>query len=372
MSEVARGREAYVFLGPSLPVSRARELLPARYLPPVACGDITELVLDREPPAAIGIVDGFFEQVPTVWHKEILFAISRGVHVYGSSSMGALRAAELHSFGMHGVGTVFGKFRSGEYTDDDEVTIVHAAAEDGYRPLSDAMVNIRAGLAAAAGTGVIGADTRRQLVELAKGTYYPDRSWSRLLADGLARGLPETELTALREYVRAGRPDVKRDDALALVKRMRDDLAAGLPPIVASFALEPTFYWEKLLAIVRQDRVRRDVEARFGATAGALHRYLATQHPEVLDKALSRVLAEREARRLGLVDESGTPLASDDPAVRRVLLQRLAGELTGPASAELQRLGLTEATRSALRVSGTSDGRALPPASLPLPGGRHE
>ena len=38
----------------------------------------------------IGIIDGHFGNVPSVWHKEILFALSKGVEVSGAASMGAL------------------------------------------------------------------------------------------------------------------------------------------------------------------------------------------------------------------------------------------------------------------------------------------
>lgn len=363
-------QKVYVFLGPSLPVADARAVLDAEYLPPVSCGDITELVLDREPPAAIGIVDGFFEQIPAVWHKEILFAISNGVHVYGASSMGALRAAELHRFGMHGVGRVFDGFASGEYTDDDEVTIVHAAAEDGYRPLSDAMVNLRAGLDAARAAGIISADTATILRDTAKSTYYPDRSWPRLLADGVEKGVPSAELAGLRDYVRAQRPDVKRDDALALLWRMRADLAQGYSPAVADFELEPTFYWEKLVAIVRQERAARRADELLGAGPVALRRYLGEYEPQVLDAALGRVLAQREAGRLGLIDDTGVPLDGD--AAHQVLLQRYAGDLVGQALTELGNRGLVEATRAMLRVATSDSVAELDEPAAPLPAGRRE
>ena len=54
-------------------------------------------------PTIIGIIDGYFEVTPTVWHKEILWAIAQGSHVHGSASIGVLRAAELCSFGMTGL-----------------------------------------------------------------------------------------------------------------------------------------------------------------------------------------------------------------------------------------------------------------------------
>jgi hypothetical protein len=45
-----------------------------------------------------------FDSTPAVLHKEILWAMDRGVGVSGAASMGALRAAELHWYGMVGVG----------------------------------------------------------------------------------------------------------------------------------------------------------------------------------------------------------------------------------------------------------------------------
>lgn len=76
-----------VFLGPTLPAEEATQILDAVYLPPAAQGDVYLAVKDGA--GAIGIVDGYFQGAPSVWHKEILWAMSRGVHVFGSSSMGA-------------------------------------------------------------------------------------------------------------------------------------------------------------------------------------------------------------------------------------------------------------------------------------------
>lgn len=94
--------EVYVFLGPTLAVADAKAELDAVYLPPVSAGDICRL--GPRSPRVIGIVDGYFEHVPAVWHKEIMWIMERGVHVFGSASMGALRAAELETFGMRGAG----------------------------------------------------------------------------------------------------------------------------------------------------------------------------------------------------------------------------------------------------------------------------
>src|SRR5262245_57987284 len=125
MARRSPAHDTVVFLGPSLPLDEARRLLDARYRPPAAMGDGYRLVSARPRPRRIAIIDGYFERMAAPWHKEILWALEHGVAVYGASSMGALRAAELEAFGMIGVGAIFADFRSGRLTDDDEVAVVH-------------------------------------------------------------------------------------------------------------------------------------------------------------------------------------------------------------------------------------------------------
>lgn len=145
----------FIFTGPTLPADEGRRHLDAHFLPPAAQGDVYRAA--REKPVAIGIIDGYFDRVPSVSHKEILWAMAQGVHVLGAASMGALRPAELSLFGMEGVGAVYESYASTALVADDEVAVAHAVAEDGYRPLSEALVNIRATLRAA-GAGEAGGD----------------------------------------------------------------------------------------------------------------------------------------------------------------------------------------------------------------------
>ena len=164
-----------VFAGPTIRAEDVRSLGAAQCLPPVRQGDIYR-VASRQRPRAIGIVDGVFQHVASVWHKEILWAMASGIHVFGAASMGALRAAELHSFGMVGVGRVFEAYRSGalepygdaSFEDDDEVAVIHGPPETGYLALSEAMINIRETLAAAERGGIIAGATRAALAGIAK------------------------------------------------------------------------------------------------------------------------------------------------------------------------------------------------------------
>ena len=233
---------AIVFLGPTLPVAEARTELDAIYLPPVAQGDIFRAMARR--PTAIGIVDGFFDSVPAVWHKEILFAMSEGVHVYGCSSIGALRAAELWRYGMEGVGRIFEAYRDGILEDDDEVALIHAPAELDYAPLSEPMVNIRATLEQAEAGQSVTASTRTEIEKLAKGLYYADRTWPKLLALGAAANLPAPELDALAKLGTDGRVDQKRLDALSMLRMLRQRLA-DLTPKRVDFRFEHSWLSEK-------------------------------------------------------------------------------------------------------------------------------
>src|SRR5207247_710925 len=138
-------------------------------------GDLLRLLADH--PRAVGIIDGRFQFVPSVWHKEILAALADGDYVFGAASMGALRAAELTGFGMTGVGKVFEDYRGGAIEDDDEVAVAHADAEHGFRETSDAMVNIRDACAAAAAEGRISPADAESFQAIAKALYFPDRNW---------------------------------------------------------------------------------------------------------------------------------------------------------------------------------------------------
>ncbi|RKH88807.1 hypothetical protein D7Y21_13365 [Corallococcus sp. AB045] len=231
-----------IFAGPTLSASEGARVLDATYLPPAAQGDLYRAALGK--PVAIGLIDGYFERVPSVSHKEILWAMKQGVHVFGAASIGALRAAELSAFGMEGVGEIFKSFESGALEDDDEVAVVHADAEDGYRPFSEAMVNLRATLQAAQATGVLGEDTRSTLEFFAKGLFHADRTWPALFQQAQETGLDAAGLDAFRRFVTEHRVDQKRLDAFELLQTLRARLEAGLPPKDTRFAFFHTDAWE--------------------------------------------------------------------------------------------------------------------------------
>jgi hypothetical protein len=111
-----------VFLGPSLPRARAKQILEADFRPPAKRGDIYRAA--KEGAGIILLIDGVFFQECSVAHKEVIYALESGAKVLGASSMGALRAAELDIYGMEGIGKIYQAYKSGHLVSDDEVALI--------------------------------------------------------------------------------------------------------------------------------------------------------------------------------------------------------------------------------------------------------
>lgn len=204
----------FVFLGPSLPMSKAQAVLPdATYLPPIRRGDLMAALHER--PAVVGIIDGQFLQTLAVSPLEIFAALRAGTIVLGAASMGALRAVEMAPFGMIGVGTIFRWFRDERLVAEDEVAVAYEPNTGSA--LSDALVNMRFALSRAAAENVIGRDTRRRLIHVARSLYFPERTYYSTMR--LAKNLvPRVELDRLRVWLRDHAPDLKAQDAIRLLR----------------------------------------------------------------------------------------------------------------------------------------------------------
>jgi hypothetical protein len=236
---------AVVFAGPTICSAEVVGLVACVCLPPARQGDVWRAVRAHNP-AVIGLIDGVFLDQAAVWHREILWALAQGVHVYGAASMGALRAAELAAFGMRGVGRIFAAYREGiwpgfpePFEDDDEVAVVHAPSEAGGAALSDAMVDIRATLLSAEADHVIDRQTCLSLAAAMKRLHFPERSRVRL-----ADQAPAT----LRDWLKAGFVPQKHLDALALLGAVAAHQAAPQAPFEPQFRFERALVWERFEA----------------------------------------------------------------------------------------------------------------------------
>ncbi len=216
-----KGTRIVVFVGPSVDRETAKEILDAEYdveyLPPAKRGDVSRAANDGA--EIVCLIDGVFFQDSAVAHREILYALKKGVRVIGSSSMGALRASELDLYGMEGVGKIYEWYKSGKLVSDDEVALFFDPVY--FKPLSEPLVNIRYNLRIAEAEGVIDRDACEKVLRIAKSLYFPDRTYQRIL-DAAGGVIDDDALKRFRRFIEAEKRDLKMEDAIEALKRVRD------------------------------------------------------------------------------------------------------------------------------------------------------
>ena len=234
-----------LFAGPTLHGEIAGGRL--RDAPTVLCrgparqGDIARAALEGA--SAIGLVDGLYEDVAAPWHKEILFALAQGVTVLGGASIGALRAAECAAFGMIGVGEIFESYLSGARVDDSDVAQLHAPAELDYAPLTEALVNVEATLAALVAGGRLGKRVGEELGSIARALFFKSLTFEAIIARA---GLPAAEAARIVDLMGEHRIDLKRRDAHLLMERLQA-LPAGRRAPETAWRLEEPRVWSRFI-----------------------------------------------------------------------------------------------------------------------------
>ena len=306
----------HVFLGPSLDLDEARAILPgATFLPPAGLGDVYALA-QRKGVRAICLIDGRFLTTPAVWHKEILFALSTGIAVYGTASMGALRAAEMASLGMRGVGRVFEQYASGALQDDDEVAVLHGPAEFGYPPFSLAMASLRYGFERAQQEGLVEATVAAAICARIKALHFTQRSRANV---GSIIGDLAPAPAPLLAFVTAPECDLKRRDARELLHLLAT--ADIVSPVACAF--EETAVWRTF--VERQQCRLRYRQLDGGAALWGYFRLRSGTIPDLHAQAWSETLEQVVGRQFAL--------EPDQDAARRFLevLRRQAGLLDSAA-----------------------------------------
>ncbi|KKH48480.1 TfuA domain protein core [Methanosarcina sp. 1.H.A.2.2] len=209
---------AVIFTGNSISHEDAKKILRANYQPPVRRFQLEKFV--QQGYKVMGIIDGIFFDRAAVGHREIISALNAGVKVVGGASMGALRASELDTHGMIGVGKVYEWYRDGVIESDDEVAV--STNPDTFEPISVPLVNIRETLKAALATGLISEKEHDGLLELAINTYYPDRSYLGLTKEGAKKGLiQEEKRKSLLDFCINSEVDLKRQDAVLVLETVK-------------------------------------------------------------------------------------------------------------------------------------------------------
>nr|WP_237518582.1 TfuA-like protein [Streptomyces sp. SID5910] len=196
-----------------------------RVLPPIRHGDLFHPQIT--PGDTVVIIDGVYHHSPAIRHKEIIWALARGVRVIGAASIGALRAAELTECGMLGVGSVWYSYVSGQLDGDDEVAVAQSTNGD-LRSCTWPLVRVRKVASAAALLQVLTPAEAHHLIRDLADVYYAHRSLDAVMQVSRRQGRHvfaawlARELTADEHFC-----DTKREDALEAIGLAQE--MAGVP-----------------------------------------------------------------------------------------------------------------------------------------------
>ncbi|RAP34880.1 hypothetical protein B1207_14395 [Legionella quinlivanii] len=165
-------------------------------LPSIRRGHLLNLYFSYPTIKEVVIVDGVFDQQPSITHKEILWLLSRGIKVVGIGSMGALRAFELRKVGMLGFGWVYEQFLN-HYVDGDDEVAVSYDPRDPSNSKTLAIINFR--------KTALEHNELQSYLSIIKNIHFKQRTW-----ETLSTYLRSDILDKFRKlYV-----DIKKEDVL--------------------------------------------------------------------------------------------------------------------------------------------------------------
>ncbi|MDP6523542.1 MAG: YcaO-like family protein [Kiritimatiellia bacterium] len=187
---------------------------------PAEQGDMLAAVLEGF--STILVIDGYFYSRFPCTTFEVMLALEHGLNVFGSSSIGALRAVELSSYGMEGAGTVFG------YLNGREVKPYHVVAQaydDNDRPVTTPLVQITCFLENAVAAAVISAEDGRRCQAAVDAMHFTELSIGNVFRTmEKTEGVSDGAVNSLRDCLEKNQAafDIKKRDALLLLSGFRE------------------------------------------------------------------------------------------------------------------------------------------------------
>lgn len=128
-----------VFGGPSLKIVRSKYPTDFDYRTPIQRNDLHMILKNYSIPGCVLITDGIFGNRLAVTPVECMDFIEAGWLLLGSSSIGALRAADCNDMGMIGIGDIFMGYQMGYYHSDADVAVIYQ--DESYDELTVSMVH---------------------------------------------------------------------------------------------------------------------------------------------------------------------------------------------------------------------------------------
>ncbi len=206
-----------IYSGLSLSPAQIHEILPtAEVAAPIRRGDLMKDISAGF--HVIGIIDGEFLQNLAVSPSEIGDALRCGLRVFGSSSMGALRAVELEDQGMKGVGKVFDFIKSTKYFRDDWLGQIFY---EGHQMISMPYMDFYFSAQDLVAKKKISAKEAKNFCDQYEKLHFSERN-SGGLRHALKNASPAIQKKA--ELILQNKNRVKTQDGLSLLKSVRSEL----------------------------------------------------------------------------------------------------------------------------------------------------
>jgi len=208
---VSRG--PLVFLGPSLPETAARSVLPcATYVPPARRGDLD--AVDEQRFSEVILIDGVMVYDHPPSPTEVYRLVQRGVSVLGAASIGALRAVELAGLGVRGIGWVYEQFQAGRVTADDEL-VARLDPRNGQASTLF-LINLRYAAEHMLHAGELCTDQADRLVTSLAALHFEQRTAAQVRTFADEAGIPPS----IVEQMLGPKFDIKARDAAAALAKM--------------------------------------------------------------------------------------------------------------------------------------------------------
>ncbi len=193
------------------------------YTDPAEQGDMIMTILEGF--KNIIIIDGYFYDKFPCTTFEVMLALENGINVFGSSSIGALRAVELDNYGMTGIGYVY------EYLKKQYIKPYHIVAQtyNVYNiPLTIPLVDIIYFLECALSEGVIIKNELDKCLSVADDIYFTALSFKYFLKQLKSEKRVSVDvILRLEDYLSyKGEQffNIKKKDALLLLNEFRNIL----------------------------------------------------------------------------------------------------------------------------------------------------
>lgn len=170
----------------------------------------------------VGIIDGLFYQALAVTAGEIMDAIRCGLKVYGSSSMGAMRAVELEPFGMIGCGKIVELIKETPIFRDDYLG--QSISTEEFGPKSVSWVDLHFELKRQIAAGKIKESDAKTLLTLYSEIHFARRNGEELKLALATLGADHTWNPRMDKLFQELKSQ-KHLDAIDLLQQIRQELA---------------------------------------------------------------------------------------------------------------------------------------------------